>query len=98
MLDSSEAGALGNKRAGSVPRAPAVRIRYRTITPKLPPPPPVWAHHRSLYWLSLVATTERARPFASTTTTSTPYRWSTTEPYLRDSGQYPPPLKWPPTP
>jgi hypothetical protein len=92
-LPKSAEGALGNDSAGVRPVDVADRIRYRTTTPKFPPPPPVCAHQRSLYWLSRVATTARARPWASTTTTSTPYRWSTTEPYLRDSGPYPPPLK-----
>lgn len=88
MCRRVDVGALGRSADGSVPVAPGVRNQYRVTIPKLPPPPPVWAHHSSRLGSSaaLVATTLRAWPEASTTTTSTAYRWSATTPSRRDSG------------
>ena len=73
---STEAGALGSSRAGSLPAASGDLNQYRVTMPKLPPPPPVCAHHRSRLGSdgSRVAVTLLAVPVSSTTTTSTPYR------------------------
>src|SRR6266568_6278410 len=64
-------GAFGSSSVGSLDVAPGERSQYRVTTPKLPPPPPVCAHHRSRCGSSgsLVAITALARPSASTTTT-----------------------------
>src|SRR2546423_334970 len=41
-------GGLGNCWPGSDPVAHGERNQYRVMIPKLPPPPPETAHHRSL--------------------------------------------------
>ncbi len=93
-------GGRGSRLAGSASDASGERIQYRVITPKFPPPPPVWAHQRSLFGSvsSRVATTVDTFRSWSTTTTSTAYRWSTLSPSSRDSGPQPPPLMCPPAP
>ena len=40
---STSAGGCGSSFAGLVPVAPGERNQKRVTTPKLPPPPPVWA-------------------------------------------------------
>ncbi len=86
-LTRTSSGGLGSSEAGPLPVASGLRNQYRVTTPKLPPPPPVCAHHRSRLGSSAsrVATTLRALPLASTTTTSTAYRWSTVRPCRLDS-------------
>lgn len=92
-------GGAGSSADGR-PAARGERNQNRVTMPNPPPPPPVWAHHRSRFGSSgsRVAMIVRAVPSLPATTTSTAYRWSTMRPKRRDSGPYPPPLTWPPTP
>src|SRR3954468_5422860 len=74
QLHSALKVATDSGAGGSNP--PESLNQKRVTTPKLPAPPPVWAHQSSRLGseLSRVATTLLARPFSSTVTTSTAYR------------------------